>query len=227
MAESLFDLSSEYEEMLHRGIRLSGESREFFIAGRLAALRSKLGAGVRVRKILDFGCGIGDTAYRLAEMFPGAGVVGVDNNINALEHAIRTYGSASIRFRPLAELPLERDFDLCYVNGVFHHIEPEERAGALRGIHGALRPGGYLALFENNIWNPGVRMVMKRIPFDRDAKPFSPRHARRLAQQGGFTKPALVWSMFYFPKSLAFLRFTEDFLSRLPLGAQYCVLVAK
>ena len=42
------------------------------------------------------------------------------------------------------------------------------------------RPAGYFALFENNPWNPGARLVMRRIPFDRDAIMLSPRHAARM-----------------------------------------------
>jgi SAM-dependent methyltransferase len=132
-----------------------------------------------------------------------------------------------VRFRGLADLPDEDEFDLCYVNGVFHHIEPENRAGAVASIYRALRPGGRLALFENNPWNPGTRLVMSRIQFDRDAIPISIPQARRLVSSGGFTGGALNWSLFYFPRPLAFLRFTENLLSGLPLGAQYCVLAAK
>ena len=42
----------------------------------------------------------------------------------------------------------------------------------------ALLTGGVLALFENNPWNPGTRLVMKRIPFDRNAQTISPRAGR-------------------------------------------------
>ena len=36
----LFDKSEEYEAMLDQGLRLSGEDRHYFIAGRLQALRA-------------------------------------------------------------------------------------------------------------------------------------------------------------------------------------------
>src|SRR5687768_4389811 len=47
LSEPLFDLAAEYDEMLDRGIRLSGESREFFLRGRVAALLAQLPAGFR------------------------------------------------------------------------------------------------------------------------------------------------------------------------------------
>jgi len=44
MEEALFDLSDEYRQMLHQGLRLSGESQEFFIRGRIESLESRLPA---------------------------------------------------------------------------------------------------------------------------------------------------------------------------------------
>jgi SAM-dependent methyltransferase len=225
--EVLFDLSDEYREMLNRGLRLSGEGQEFFIRGRIESLESRLPADHTVHRILDFGCGIGTATAHLAERFPHAEILGVDTSENALDYAREHYGSDRVRFGGLAQLPQEGDFDLCHVNGVFHHIELESRIGAVQNIYRALRSGGRLALFENNPWNPGTRMVMSRIPFDRDAITLSPPETKHLLRTGGFTQPALSWSLFYFPRPLAFLRCTERALSYLPLGAQYCVLATK
>ena len=227
MQEALFDLSAEYRQMLNQGIRLSGESQEFFIHGRIESLASRLPAGFSIRRILDFGCGIGTATARLSARFPGAEVVGVDTSENALDYAHGHYGSERMRFRTLTGLSQEEPFDLCYVNGVFHHIEPASRIGAVQNIHRALRSGGRLALFENNPWNPGTRMVMSRIPFDRDAITLSSPEAARLVRSGGFTRPTLGWSLFYFPRPLGFLRVAEGALSHLPLGAQYCVMATK
>ena len=48
----------------------------------------------------------------------------------------------------------------------------------------ALRPGGLFAFWENNPWNPGTRLVMSRIPFDRDAITLS------ALERGGCSRPA-------------------------------------
>jgi SAM-dependent methyltransferase len=227
MPEELFDLSREYQEMLNQGIRLSGENQEFFIRGRLQSLRVRLGSHFSPARILDYGCGIGTAATHLAALFPGSQIVGIDTSENALDYATETHGSDRIRFAKLADLESQGEFDLCYVNGVFHHIDPPSRPRAITGIYRALREGGALALFENNPWNPGTRMVMSRIPFDRDAQTLSPLETTRLVRAGGFDGPIARWSLFYFPRPLAFLRFTESALSHLLLGAQYCVLGTK
>lgn len=225
--QDLFDLSDHYEQMLQRGIRLSGEEQHFFIAGRVRDLRLQLPPDWRPRRILDFGCGIGHTAQHLAEVFPEAEVVGIDTSAQALARAAAKYGSPRTSFRPIADFAEAESFDLGYTNGVFHHIEPALRLPALKKIHSALVPGGFFALFENNPWNPGTRLVMRRIPFDRDARLLFPRQARRLLREAGFRFCAPTRFLFYFPRALAFLRFTEPWLARAPLGAQYYVLATK
>ncbi len=225
--EALFDLSAEYEEMLNKGIGLSGESRQFFIEGRLKGLQALLKPPFKPNRILDFGCGIGTTSKLLSEMFPQAEVLGVDTSENALEYATEHYGSSKIRFRILHELPQESEFNLCYVNGVFHHIDPAHRPGVVTNIYNAMRSGGMFALFENNPWNPGTRMVMSRIPFDRDAITLTPPETVELLTQAGFKTVCPPKSFFYFPRQLAFLRPLEAALTHLPLGAQYVVLATK
>jgi len=223
----VFERPSEYDAMLTRGIKLSGEGKQFFIEGRLSDLGSQLPAGFRPRRILDFGCGTGDTTAALQRRFPASDIVGVDSADSALDVARGAYGSARVTFRDVATLGSAGVFDLCYVNGVFHHIEPADRLAAAMSIRDALAPGGLLALFENNPWNPGTRMVMKRIPFDRDAQPLNVVELRRLLRAAGFEARHQGRFLFYFPKPLSPLRSIERWLVRIPLGAQYWILAAK
>jgi SAM-dependent methyltransferase len=225
MAEELFDRAEEYDAMLARGLRLSGEDKAYFRDGRLRSLLASLPEGFRPRRILDFGCGTGDTADELRALVPGAEVVGVDTSERALAVARESY--PGVRFAPVAKLDDLGPFDLCYVNGVFHHIAPPRRGEAMRAILDALRAGGYLGLFENNGWNPGARLVMRRIPFDPDAVVLTPPETRRLVAAAGFGPPIRTRSLFYFPRPLAFLRFLEPALARLPLGAQIQVVAQK
>ena len=113
--------------------------------------------------------------------------------------------------------------DLAYCNGVFHHIPPPQRARELSYIMRCLRPGGIIALWENNPWNPGTQYVMWRIPFDREAVKLSPIHARRLLRQSGFEVLSTDF-LFFFPGLLRALRSIEPFISGLPLGGQFLVL---
>ncbi len=129
-------------------------------------------------------------------------------------------------FETLARFKPDGNMDLAYCNGVFHHIPPGERPAALGTIRAALRPEGILAFWENNPWNPGTRLVMKRIPFDRDAIPLSAPTARRLLRAEGFDVLRTDF-LFIFPRQLKWLRVLEWPLSRAPLGAQYQVLARR
>lgn len=221
MPEQLFDRTAEYEAMLNQGIGLSGESQEFFISGRIQDLRSQMPLGPR--RVLDFGCGTGKSCEKLAEAFPGSDIVGADLSAEMLRHARSAFGSKRVTFENIADLRKLEPFDLCYINGVFHHILPEDRHSTLTLIRDLLNPGAYLALFENNPWNPGTRMVMSRIPFDRDAITMSFLETRNRVKAAGFQLSGTRF-LFYMPNALAALRFIEPLFVKVPLGAQYYVL---
>ena len=225
----LFDRTLEYDAMLTKGISLSGETKDYFALHRVKYLRASLPENFHPKKILDFGCGMGATTPHLAAAFPDATIVGVDTAVNAIQFAQKNFAAASknIHFFPLSELADLEFFDLCYTNGVFHHIEPHHRTETGRFIYRILNPGGYFALFENNPWNPGTHLVMSRIPFDRDAKMLSIPEAQKLTKESGLGLTGAAHTFFYFPNILAPLRILEPALKYLPFGAQYCVLGIK
>ncbi len=220
---STFDAFVEsYEEACGRGLALSGESRDYFAQQRVR-YSARLCAGMKPRRILDFGCGLGHTTPYLAEAFPGARVIGIDTSAGAIDAARKRYGSARIEFISAGETLDPGSIDLVYTNGTFHHIEPADRPPVVNSIARWLAPDGAFVFWENNPWNPGARMVMRRIPFDRDAKMLSYREATALLAGSGLGIER-VRSYFYFPSWLKALRPLERALEPLPLGAQYCVL---
>lgn len=216
---------SSYDADLNRGLRFSGENREYFARGRLAALArglEALGSSSPLR-ILDYGCAAGETLLLLADRWPAAQVTGVDTSESLIGEAREKNSRIRCAFRVLSELPADEKFDLIYCNGVFHHVAPRDRAGVLAWIASHLAPGGFFALWENNSWNPGTRWVMSRVPFDRDAVPLSPAYAVRMLRQAGFQVLSRDFC-FFFPRRLNALRPLERWLRGIPLGAQYQVL---
>ena len=226
-ATSIFDgYVEEYEAACARGVHLSGEDRDFFAAERIKLTASWCSSRIAVRRIVDFGCGLGHSAPHIVAAFPGAAVLGVDTSVRSIESARRRYGSDRIDFTADAATVPGQSIELVYSNGTFHHIEPPERLDVVKMIRGCLRPGGLFALWENNPWNPGTRIVMSRIPFDRDAKPLSYLESQRLVKDAGLNIVATSFH-FYFPSALKMLRRFEPRLKALPLGAQYCVLARR
>jgi hypothetical protein len=89
-----------------------------------------------------------------------------------------------------------------------------------------LQPGGFFAFWENNPWNPGTKIVMSRIPFDRDAITLSYLEARQMLKRAGFQVLRTDF-LFIFPRFLRWLRPLETLVARIPFGAQYQILCRK
>jgi SAM-dependent methyltransferase len=226
-ATSEFDAyAAEYDALLARGIAISGEDKNYFARGRVVWLARCL---ARLEKLphvaMDFGCGTGSATPFLLNEFKLDSLVGVDASVQSVAFAKRTLGNRA-RFVPLAEYRPEGLFDLVFCNGVFHHISPGDRVAAVDTLHSSLRPGGVLAFWENNPWNPGTRYIMRRIPFDHNAITLSAPAARRLLRERGFEVMRTDF-LFFFPRFLAWLRWLEPGLTYLPLGAQYQILCQK
>jgi trans-aconitate methyltransferase len=177
-------------------------------------------------KVIDYGCGTGSTAKYLRRELHAEQVLGMDVSEDELRIARENHPKPWARFCNVNEYWPDESFDVVYCNGTFHHIPPAERADVVKFLFDSLAPGGWLGLWENNPWNPGTRMVMKKIPFDRDAITLSIPETRRMVASAGF-EVVRSDSLFYFPKSLAVLRPVERWLTGLPLGGQYLVLGKK
>jgi SAM-dependent methyltransferase len=221
------EYAENYDAALNQGLSVTGEAKDYFARARIQWLARCLRQLAEHPKfVMDYGCGDGSSAQLLVEELNAELVVGTDTSERSLDLARRSYGGKKSEFVAIGDYEPREALDLAYCNGVFHHISPAERAQAVNYISRSLRPGGKFALWENNPWNPGTRYVMSRIAFDRDAITLSPPEAVALLGQNGF-QVLRTDSLFFFPKLLKFLRWTEPLLSRMPLGGQYQVLCRK
>ncbi len=104
-------------------------------------------------RILDAGCGTGEGASRVAELFPRAQVLGVDIVDKNLELARRRYASLASRLtfehQSIYELKAaDRTFDLTICRHVLHSIPHADRViGELVRV---TRRGGYLHLIPED-----------------------------------------------------------------------------
>ncbi len=216
--------AADYDAALNKGLSLSGEPKDYFIEGRVTWLKrclDRLKCTVPKPRVLDFGCGTGAAFATLRRVLAAGAVIGIDVSAAALEIA-RNENPWAQTYQP-EHAPADLAADIAYSNGTFHHIPPADRKGVVASVFQQIKPGGIFALWENNPWNPGTRMVMKRIPFDRDAITLNIFETRRMLRTAGFEILRTDF-MFIFPRQLAPLRALEPALSRLPLGAQYQVL---
>lgn len=223
------EFAEDYDVALEKGLALSGEGKDYFAAGRMGWLANRLGQlNQKPSTALDFGCGTGSATPFFFETLGISHLVGTDPSEKSLSVARNTWQDFAVTFRSTENVPSsEADkVDLAFCNGVFHHIPPADRAAALASIYRDLKPGGYFAFFENNPWNPVTRYAMSRVHFDRDAILVWPHEARGLLRSAGFSVVRTDY-LFFFPKSLAFMRGMEPGLAWLPMGGQYLVLARK
>lgn len=219
--------AADYDRALAEGLAVSGEDKNFFARGRIEWLAERLRQrGEHPKRLLDFGCGIGSAAPFLTEMFAPDSITGVDVSEMSLAAARKINGSNRVSFYSFDEYTPDASIDLAFCNGVFHHIPVSDRAAAVSYVYRALKPGGLFALWENNPWNPGTRLVMSRIPFDQDAVTLSPPETRRMLAGAGFEILSTDF-LFIFPRMLRWFRRFEPALAGLPFGAQYQVLGRK
>ncbi len=122
-------------------------------------LDARLEAGIEV---MDAGCGQGQALIELAKRFPKSRFLGYDLSEEAIGHAAevaRRAGLENITFeaRDLTGYAEHERFDFVTTFDAVH--DQKDPAGLIRGLHGALKPGGiYLmqdiggsARLENNL----------------------------------------------------------------------------
>ena len=105
-------------------------------------------------RVLDLGCGIGDTTILLARQFPGIIITGVDADHTLIAHA-RSCHQSSTTFMNFVTadatcLPFENDqFDFVFSRFMVHHIAAAETV--FKEIKRVCKPGGIVFMQEPDI----------------------------------------------------------------------------
>jgi trans-aconitate methyltransferase len=89
------------------------------------------------RRVLEIGCGVGATSWRMARAWTGAEVIGVDLSPASIAAANSCFRRPNLDYRAgrLSECALAGQFDLIVMMDVYEHIARSER----RSLHAALR----------------------------------------------------------------------------------------
>lgn len=232
MERAEFDkFADEYRSLHAANISLSGETPEYFAEYKVKDLTQLPYSVLQpsgVRRILDFGAGVGTSIPYFTRYFPEARVTCLDVSTKSLVIGDQRFAlKADFVCFDGRTIPFASDsIDLVFVACVLHHIPIEEHLVILRELHRVLRPGGTLVIYEHNPLNPLTVHAVNTCPFDENAvllKSWSLRHRVKTA---GF-QPRNVRYRIFFPRLLSLLRPLERALMWLPLGAQYCIIAAK
>lgn len=157
-------------------------------------------------KIIDIGCGPGNSTVTLAKRFPNASVLGVDNSQNMIEKANASYPELQFALCDISAETgtLDHDFDLVFSNACLQWVPEHETL--LPKLLGLLKPGGTLAVqIPNNSESP-VHQIAQRLSVSEKWAPFipSPRVFHSLTPGGYFdlfSKAAsdfTIWETVYY-----------------------------
>jgi SAM-dependent methyltransferase len=179
--------------------------------------------------LLDFGCGAGDFLGEIAEIFPHWRLEGCDVSTGMLTEARKRLGAKveKIKLWEISDGSITTcKYDVITVVCVLHHILPEMWSDSLKNVTAALKPGGMLAVFEHNPWNPITRWMVSRTVVDLNAHLLSAPVLKRHLPTQEF-KSIELRNFFFFPPRLDFLAFSEIWLGGIPMGGQYALFAWK
>ena len=231
MKETEFDkFAEEYSSLHQQSIRFSGEAPSYFSEYKIRDTANILTEEERNGSIdiIDFGSGVGSSVPFIHKYFP-------QGNLTCLDVSSKSLDLAKKRFPNQANfcsfdgdvIPFnDNSFDLVFSACVFHHIDHDEHDSLIKEIHRVLRSGGLLVIFEHNPFNPFTRHAVNICPFDENAVLLKASQLVKVFRKAGFSEISRKYRVFI-PGFLRGLRWLENFIGWLPLGAQYYVAARK
>ena len=177
------------------------------------------------KNILDFGCGDGLMTEEIRFKFPQSKIYGVDPSEDSILIAQKNY--PKITFQPSTnnlKMFKKNEFDLIVCAGVFHHIPFKEHSHYMEEINRILQPNGVFVMFELNPLNTGTSYIFRNHPMEVNAKMLKPWYAKKLTSLYG---KSTFKSYSFFPRILRFLRPLEKYITKIPFGGLYAIIVKK
>jgi trans-aconitate 2-methyltransferase len=116
------------------------------------------------RKIVDLGCGPGNSAAMLALYFRGADITGIDTSENMLEAARERLPVARFLLEDLNFWEPEEPVDLIFANAALHFAPDHYKL--LPKLMSFLSPGGVLAAQMPNVLQDAAHALMRMVAVD-------------------------------------------------------------
>lgn len=225
MSEAEFDeYRDTYRDEVQKSIDFIGRDHTFFVRVKadylLELARRELGDPATLR-VLDVGCGTGETDTFLAGSF--ASLEGVDVSEGVIDTARGRNRGVSYSVYDGERLPFDDgSFDLAFTICVVHHVPPDLWRSFMTELARVVRPGGLAVVIEHNPFNPLTRLAVSRCEFDENATLLSRRRAQGLLRAAKLTVQDSRY-IIVFPWANPLLTRIERAVHRVPLGAQYAV----
>lgn len=223
------EFAKDYRHTHDKSVELSGTDSEYFSEYKIKELL-KHENSTKTLKILDFGCGDGNSSKYIRKYFPNAFIVGIDVSELSIEEATKKRIS-NTKFKTFdgLKIPFEDEkFDIVFTSMVFHHIDHKLHPQVLTEIYRVLKKGGRFYNFEHNPKNPLTLKVVRECPFDYDAVLLPHKYNKQITEQSGLKVEQVIFTLFV-PRHKLFKLFLplEKILTWCVFGAQYYIKAKK
>ncbi|KAL7781764.1 S-adenosyl-L-methionine-dependent methyltransferase [Trichoderma ceciliae] len=130
------------------------------------------------KRIIDIGCGPGNSTEVLAKKWPDAKILGMDSSANMIEAARKALPQLEFKVADLHTYTPEGPVDLLFSNAVFHWINSEDRVSVMKRLIQSLSTGGVFALqIPDNYTeesHKAMRLVAKDGPWSKTLEQLKP-----------------------------------------------------
>lgn len=210
--------------------QLSGKDSNFFTEYKIKEISHLFKNKKRIR-ILDVGCGDGNSAKYFLEYFKNIEYIGIDISSDSIKVARNNNNNSKFHFEVYdgKNIPFEqKSFDLVFIACVMHHVSPKNHISLLKECKRVLKNDGTVIIFEHNPYNPLTLKTVNNCPFDKDAILMSSRYLRKTLKYCCYSNINLRYT-FFIPRYgfLEKITFIEKYLFWLPIGGQYYVYANK
>jgi SAM-dependent methyltransferase len=217
------DYADNYEELAIENVNFFSRDDSYFARSKIHLVKKYIQR--EPNKILEYGAGIGRNLRFLIECFQRSEIWACDISEKSLKKINTNYPTVNT-FLLRGGISLTTSvYDLVFIAGVYHHIEPFSRRAVTAQIVNLMGERGELFVFEHNPYNPVTRRLVDRCPYDEDAVLLKPFELRKLLIAAGLYIQKTKYYLF-FPPVLR-LGKLEILLSAIPLGGQYFVKAIK
>lgn len=123
------------------------------------------------KKIIDIGCGPGNSTQVLAKKFPNAYILGVDNSTNMIETAAKNYPNIDFKTCDVSKdlSMIDKDFDVVFSNACIQWIPNHYQL--LKNMIGLLKIGGMLAVQTPMNYKEPIHQIIGELSISEKWKP--------------------------------------------------------
>jgi trans-aconitate 2-methyltransferase len=115
-------------------------------------------------KIIDIGCGPGNSTQILFQRWPESKILGVDNSPAMIEKAIKDYPHQDWRILDVGKEEIHGKYDLIFSNATIQWIP--DHSGLLLGLHAHLTDNGIIAVQMPLFWDMPLGKAIDKIASD-------------------------------------------------------------